>query len=60
MTTQDKRTPALQDLDPMPYGKWKGTPMQDLEARYLAWLWRDGGCKRVSGTEVNTHTKEHQ
>lgn len=42
MTTADKRYPARTDTDPMPFGKYKGEPMQDVPASYLAWLWRDG------------------
>ena len=38
MTTEDKRQPSLTDLDPMPFGKYKGTLMQDVSASYLAWL----------------------
>lgn len=29
----------LQDTDLMPFGKYKGTPMQDVPASYLHWLW---------------------
>ena len=29
---------ALTDKDPMPFGKYKGTPMGQLEASYLDWL----------------------
>lgn len=29
----------LTDTDPMPFGKYKGTPMQDVPASYLHWLW---------------------
>lgn len=43
MLKSQKRQPALQDLDPMPFGKFKGTPMQDVPASYLAWL-RNEGC----------------
>lgn len=42
MTTADKRSPALIDTDPMPFGKHRGEPLQDVPARYLAWLWGDG------------------
>ena len=34
-----KRSPALTDTDPMPFGKYKGTLMQDVPPDYLAWLW---------------------
>ena len=33
-----KRTPALTDLDPMPFGKFKGKLMQDVPPKYLVWL----------------------
>ena len=29
----------LSDTDPMPFGKHKGVPMQDVPAHYLHWLW---------------------
>jgi uncharacterized protein (DUF3820 family) len=46
MTSQDKRQPALTDTDPMPFGKYKGTPMQDVPATYLRWL-KNEGCTNV-------------
>ncbi len=27
------------DLDPMPFGKFKGECLQDIPASYLHWLW---------------------
>lgn len=33
---------VLNDLDPMPFGKHKGIPMQDVPASYLHWLWSNG------------------
>lgn len=33
----------LTDQDPMPFGKHKGTPLQDVPASYLAWL-KDQNC----------------
>jgi len=32
----------LQDTDPMPIGRHKGKPMQDVPASYLFWLWVNG------------------
>lgn len=29
---------ALKDSDPMPFGKHKGKPMQEVPANYLDWL----------------------
>lgn len=33
---------ALKDLDPMPFGKHREVPMQDVPASYLHWLWSNG------------------
>jgi uncharacterized protein (DUF3820 family) len=30
--------PQLTDTSPMPWGAHKGTPMEDVPARYLLWL----------------------
>jgi hypothetical protein len=32
----------LQDFDPMPFGKYKGQPMDTVPADYLFWLWMNG------------------
>ena len=32
----------LTDLSPMPFGKHKSVPMQDVPASYLFWLWTNG------------------
>ena len=32
----------LQDTDAMPFGKYRGAPMQDIPASYLHWLWIKG------------------
>lgn len=32
----------LKDTDPMPFGKHKGEPMQDVPAGYLHYLWNNG------------------
>ena len=33
---------TLNDTDKMPFGKYKGQPMQDVPASYLHWLWSTG------------------
>lgn len=48
MKTSDKRYPALGDNDPMPFGKWKGTPMMHVPASYLYWL----HCEKCTNKEV--------
>ena len=40
----------LQDSDPMPFGKHKGEPMENVPASYLHWLWtneRDPMSRKV-------------
>lgn len=32
----------LTDTDPMPFGKYRGVPMQDVPAGYLHYLWSNG------------------
>ena len=32
----------LADADPMPFGKHRGVPMQDVPASYLHYLWQNG------------------
>lgn len=32
----------LNDLSAMPFGKYRGKPMQDVPADYLFWLWTNG------------------
>jgi hypothetical protein len=31
----------LKDTDPMPFGKHKGTPLANVPAKYLLWLWKE-------------------
>ncbi len=38
-------TRNLKDTDPMPFGKHQGTPMQDVPASYLHWLWVEEGVQ---------------
>jgi hypothetical protein len=38
--------PSLKDSDPMPFGKFKGQPMEDVPTRYLFWLWTPGGLEQ--------------
>ena len=33
---------TLEDTDPMPFGKYKGTAMQDVPASYFHYLWTTG------------------
>ena len=38
-------TGGLKDSDPMPFGKHKGEPMQDVPASYMFWLWTEKGLE---------------
>jgi uncharacterized protein (DUF3820 family) len=42
----------LNDLSPMPFGKYKDTPMQDVPASYLHWLWQNGMKNEVKTKPV--------
>lgn len=44
----------LTDTDPMPWGKHKGTPMQDVPADYLHYMWTQRGLelRRAGQCEV--------
>lgn len=53
--TEDKLV-LLQDLDPMPFGKYAGTRtlMQDVPASYLHWLWTQKGDNIQRDLKLNT------
>ena len=36
------RTPALTEKDPIPFGKYKGTALGEVNLHYLNWLWNNG------------------
>ena len=47
--------------DPMPFGKWRGTPMKDVPAKYLFWLWINGLSVRTDsdvGDYIRDNIKE--
>jgi hypothetical protein len=49
----------LTDTDPMPFGKHKGTPMQDVPATYLHWLWTKTGGKDDKVSPVADYTRRN-
>jgi len=51
----------LQDLDPMPFGKYARTktPMQDVPASYLFWLWSNGKDQEVKTCPVADYIKRN-
>lgn len=40
----------LQDLSPMPWGKHKNVPMQDVPADYLFFFWTERGLEHQVAT----------
>lgn len=46
---------TLNDLSPMPFGKYKGTKMQDVPASYLHWYWTK---TEHSHFDLNAYIKE--
>lgn len=42
----------LQDDDPMPFGKHKGEPMEDVPVGYLHWLWHNGMKSKTKESDV--------
>jgi uncharacterized protein (DUF3820 family) len=42
----------LTDLDPMPYGKYAGKPMQDVPANYCHYLWCAGKKQEPQGADA--------
>ncbi len=55
---QPARAPEapLVDLSPMPFGKHKGKPLQDVPASYLLWLW-DNGVKNEPWKPLHKYIK---
>lgn len=43
---------VLDDTSPMPFGKYRGQPMQDVPASYLHWLWTQGKSHEVKTDPV--------
>lgn len=57
----DEPLKPLTDLDPMPFGKYgprpkgEGKLMQDVPARYLHWLWTEGGLSKLRPSVTPEH-----
>lgn len=48
----------LGDLDPMPFGKHKGTPMRYVSASWLWWMWQRR--KLISHSAVHDYVRRHR
>ena len=49
----------LTDTHKMPFGKYKGTPMQDVPVSYLHWLWHQINAPTKNNVEVLEYIKEN-
>lgn len=49
---------ALTDLDVMPFGKWKGTLLQDVPANYFLWLYDEGGMWANPASPIKLYIEE--
>lgn len=45
MMNYEKRYPALKDTDKMPFGKYQGVALQDVDAKYLMWLYEQSNIR---------------
>ena len=48
---------TFEDTDLMPFGKHKGTPMQDVPADYFHWLWFNGKKDEVNTCPIAKYIK---
>ena len=48
----------LTDLSQMPFGKFRGTPMQDVPADYLFWLFQNGMKKDTDKSPVAEYIRK--
>ena len=49
----------LNDTDPMPWGKYKRLPMQDVPAYYLFFFWTEKGLKDDHQSEVADYIRRN-
>jgi len=49
----------LKDTDKMPWGVHQGTPMQDVPARYMFWLWTEFGLEHDKTSEVGDYIRRN-
>lgn len=51
--------PSLVDMSPMPFGKYKGRPMEDVPASYLHWLWSNWSKEERDQKPVAGYIREN-
>jgi hypothetical protein len=49
----------LTDQSPMPFGKFKGKPMADIEASYFHFLWTKWGMKNHKDSPVADYVRRN-
>ncbi len=49
----------LTDITPMPFGKYKGQPMQDVPVNYLHWFWRAGTMDNDAAIAVKDYIQNN-
>jgi uncharacterized protein (DUF3820 family) len=49
----------LEDTSPMPFGKFKGKPMQDVPVSYLHWLWHNATNPSYAAQDVVEYIREN-
>lgn len=50
---------TLTDTDPMPFGKYKATPMQDVPVGYLHWLWHKATHQELKTSTVLKYIEQN-
>jgi len=53
----EKKLAPMNDLTPMPFGKFKGRKLQAVPASYFHWLWHNGLNTEESG--LHSYIKEN-
>ena len=48
----------MNDLSPMPFGKFKGEKLEDVPASYLLWLWNEGVLNELRHHELRAYVIE--
>lgn len=50
----------LSDIDQMPFGKFIGTPLQDVPVNYLHYLWTAANFSKIKLDKVPDNASKHQ
>jgi hypothetical protein len=50
----------MNDTDKIWFGKYKGTPLQDVPASYFHWLWYEGGVRVDKNHKLHTYIESRK